>query len=97
MNWLNTRYSPLSGGFRQANHLVSWRSVVESEDYSCPLASFAPNILRSTDLPAIARSIAPRPVIVAGAVDATGELLPRAPYDDYRAEPAWDFNTLSGL
>ena len=60
-----------------------------------------PNILRITDLPEIARSLSPRRVIVAGAVDASGGLLPRtqaqAQYPDYRAEPAWDFDALSQL
>lgn len=80
-------------------HLVSWRSVVELEDYSCPLASLVPNALRTADLPEIARSISPRTVIVAGAVDAAGRLLPRAsaPYSEYREQPAWDFAALSGL
>jgi hypothetical protein len=82
-----------------ARHLVSWRSLVESETYSYPLANFVANALRATDLPQIARSIAPRPVIVAGAVDASGRAIPRAqaPYPDYREEPAWDFETLSRL
>ena len=33
-----------------ARHLVSWRSLVESENYSYPLANFVPNILRVTDI-----------------------------------------------
>ena len=41
-------------------HLVSWRSVAELENYSYPLASMVPNALRTTDLPEIAHSIAPR-------------------------------------
>jgi cephalosporin-C deacetylase-like acetyl esterase len=82
-----------------SRHLVSWRNVAEVEDYSCPLASLAPNALGSADLPQIARSVAPRPVIVAGAIDAAGRLLPRsaAPYADYREHPAWDFDALSGF
>jgi cephalosporin-C deacetylase-like acetyl esterase len=80
-------------------HLVSWRSVTELENYTCPLASLAPSALSSADLPEIARSIAPRTVIVAGAIDAHGTLLPRgaAPYQDYRERPAWDFDALSQL
>ena len=82
-----------------ARHLVSWRSVAELEDYSYPLASLAPNALRTADLPEIARSIAPRTVIVGGAIDGTGRLLPRSavPYADYREQPSWDFDTLSRL
>jgi hypothetical protein len=50
-------------------------------------------------LPEIARSMAPRTVIVAGAVDGAGRLLPRgdAPYAEYREQPSWDFDTLSRL
>ncbi len=70
-----------------ARHLVSWRSVVELEDYSYPLASLAPNVLPTADLPEIARSIAPR------------RLLPRSavPYTNYREQPSWDFDTLSQI
>jgi cephalosporin-C deacetylase-like acetyl esterase len=82
-----------------SGHLVSWRSITELENYAYPLASVLPDALRSTDLPEIARSLAPRSVIVAGAVDAAGRLLPRTgvPYADYREKPAWDFDTLSQL
>ncbi len=80
-------------------HLVSWRSVVETEKYTCPLASLAPDALRVTDLPEIARSVAPRPVIVAGAIDAAGHAAPAAGrlYAHYREQAAWDVETLSGI
>jgi hypothetical protein len=82
-----------------ARHLVSWRCLVEAETYTQPFANFVPGVLRATDLPQIARRIAPRPVVVAGAVDASGRVVPRAqsPYSDYREEPAWDFRALSQL
>jgi len=80
-----------------ARHLVSWRSIAESEHYSQPLANFVPDILRHTDLPQIARSMAPRQVIVAGAMDANGGLLRQAPYSQFREEPAWNFDALSRL
>jgi cephalosporin-C deacetylase-like acetyl esterase len=73
-----------------ARHLASWRSVAESEQYSQPLANFVPDILRHTDLPQIARSIAPRPVTVAGTIGANGKLLGQE-------EPAWNFDALSRL
>ncbi|MDE3167977.1 MAG: acetylxylan esterase, partial [Acidobacteriota bacterium] len=60
-----------------AGHLVSWRSVTDLERYNVPLCSLAPDALRHTDLPEIARSMAPRRVIVAGAVDAAGRAVPR--------------------
>ena len=90
---------PRIGKTYLARHLVSWRSVTELEDYSYPLASLAPNAIPAADLPEIARSIAPRTVIVAGVVDAAGRLLPRAavPYADCREQPSWDFDTLSRL
>jgi len=73
-----------------ARHLVSWRSIAESDQYSQPLANFAVDALRHTDLPQIAKSIAPRSVIVSGAVGADGKLL--------REEaPAWNFDALSRL
>lgn len=40
--------------------LTSWRSLIESATYSHTLANFAPGVLAKTDLPQIARSIAPR-------------------------------------
>jgi dienelactone hydrolase len=82
-----------------ARHLVSWRSLTAAEEYTCPFANFVPNVLAAADLPEIARSVAPRPVIVAGAVDAAGRLLrgSSAPYDNYQEAPTWDFNALSQL
>ena len=80
-----------------ARHLVSWRSLVESETYTQPLANFVPGVLGITDLPMIARNIAPRTVIVAGAVDATGHGLPQAPYANYRKEAIWNLNALAEL
>jgi len=79
-------------------HLVSWRALAESPEYAYPLANFVPDVLRQTDLPQIARSIAPRKVIVAGAVDAMGRAVPadKTPYADHR-EPAWDFASLTGF
>jgi cephalosporin-C deacetylase-like acetyl esterase len=52
-----------------ASGLASWRSVAESENYTTPLANLAPNALVATDLPEIAQSIAPRPVITDKAWD----------------------------
>jgi cephalosporin-C deacetylase-like acetyl esterase len=50
------------GALYLSRGMPSWRSLVESETYSHPLANWVPNILRSTDLPQIARAIAPRPI-----------------------------------
>jgi cephalosporin-C deacetylase-like acetyl esterase len=50
--------------------LPSWRSLVESETYSHTFANFVPGVLAVTDLPQIARSIAPRRVVTGEAWDA---------------------------
>ncbi|HUB31692.1 MAG TPA: hypothetical protein VMA31_01640, partial [Bryobacteraceae bacterium] len=82
-----------------AGHLVSWRNLAETENYAHPMANFVPRVLAATDLPEIARHIAPRPVIVAGPVDATGHPVPAAqsPYTESRPSAAWDLQTLSAL
>lgn len=56
----------LSGG------LVSFRNIVDSENYSHSFANFVPGLLRHTDLPEVIAGLAPRPVTLAGSVDATG-------------------------
>jgi hypothetical protein len=56
----------LSGG------LVSFRNIVDSENYSHSFANFVPSLLRHTDLPEAIAGLAPRPVTLAGTVDATG-------------------------
>lgn len=58
----------LSGG------LVSFRNIVDSENYSHSFANFVPGLLRHTDLPEVIARLAPRPVTLAGTVDATGRL-----------------------
>ena len=52
----------LSGG------LISYRSLVETENYDHPFANFLPGVLHHTDLPQVAASIAPREIILAGPV-----------------------------
>jgi hypothetical protein len=65
-----------------AGGLASYQRIVDSEVYTHPLGNFIPNLLRHTDLPDLARSIAPRRVILAGAVDAAGARLPAAAVRD---------------
>jgi hypothetical protein len=55
-----------------AGGLISYRSIVESENYSYSFANFAPNLLRHTDLPDVIGGLAPRAVTLAGSVDAAG-------------------------
>jgi dienelactone hydrolase len=82
-----------------AKHLATWRSLVERQDYNHPFENFAWDVLRFTDLPRIAASMAPRPAIVAGAVDPMGQPAPNAQalYANYRDEAKWDFASLSQL
>ena len=82
-----------------SGHLVSWRSIVESEEYSHPFANFVPDVLHNADLPQIARSIAPRTVIVAGPVDARGRpvAVAQSPYTNCRERPGWDLASLTVL
>src|SRR5262249_42756952 len=44
-----------------AGHLTSWRSLLESEEYRETFANFVPGVLAVTDLPEIAKAVAPRP------------------------------------
>ncbi len=57
----------LSGG------LTSFREVVDSELYKQSFANFVPGLLKHTDLPEVAASIAPRRIVLAGAVNAKDE------------------------
>ncbi len=52
--------------------LVSFESVVQSETYSHPFANFVPQLLNHTDLPNLIAGLAPRKVVIAGAVDGEG-------------------------
>lgn len=90
----------LSGG------LVSYRSIVETENYRHPLANIVPRLLEKTDLPQLARAIDPRRVILAGAVSAAGEtmdessvrrLYPEAPNVEVRPHAAWGAAALRDL
>jgi dienelactone hydrolase len=80
-----------------AEHLVSWRSLLDSEMYTHPFADFLPDVLHTTDLPDIASSVEPRMVVVAGAVNGSGDPVRReqAPYANCRERAAWDFDSLS--
>ncbi len=57
----------LSGG------LTSFRDVVDSELFNHTFANFVPGLLNHTDLPEVAASLAARPVVLAGAVNAKSE------------------------
>ena len=90
-------------GLYLTGHLISWRSLVETEMYDHPFANFVPNILRSTDLPELAAAIAPRKIIIAGILDGAGQPVPaleaRRTYSgsniEVREKAAWDTSALS--
>ena len=93
---------PAIGELYLAGGLISFRSVVETESYSAPFGSFTFGMLQHTDLPAVAESLAPRRVCLAGAVDAAGDTLEaaavRAVYRGehmvVRAEANWNAEVL---
>jgi hypothetical protein len=58
-----------------AGGLVSFESIVETEDYNHPFGNFVPNLLLHTDLPELVASMAPRRVVLAGAVDGAAQRL----------------------
>jgi dienelactone hydrolase len=62
-----------------AGGLVSFQSIVDTEDYNHPFGNFVPNLLLHTDLPELAASLAPRRIVLAGAVDGAGRRM--APED----------------
>lgn len=87
-----------------AGGLLSWSSLLEVDDYRESFANFLPGILNRTDLPFIARSVLPRRVIIAGAVDATGRTVDRetavklyGPDVDVRPRAGWDMEVLTSL
>jgi cephalosporin-C deacetylase-like acetyl esterase len=53
--------------------LLSYRSLLDAEDYTESFANFIPSVLKHADLPQIARAVLPRVVTVAGAVDGAGK------------------------
>jgi dienelactone hydrolase len=57
----------LSGG------LLSFRNIVETEDYTHPFANFVPGILHHTDLTELP---GPKRVVLAGVVDSAGNAVP---------------------
>jgi len=70
---------PAIAGLYLAGGLVSFQSIVDTEDYNHPFGNFVPNLLLHTDLPEMAATMAPRRVILAGTVDGAGRKM--APAD----------------
>ena len=86
--------------------LLSYRHIVDTEEFTTPLAEFVPRLLRHTDLPDVVRSIAPRRVVLAGSVDAKGAAIPFAEVERIyagagnvaiRPRAAWTAESLAAL
>jgi Acetyl xylan esterase (AXE1) len=94
--------SPNVAGLYLTEHLISWRSLVETETYHHPFANFVPDVLRSTDLAAIAAALAPRKITIAGILDGAGHGVPaleaRRIYSgsniEVREDAAWSADAL---
>ncbi|MDQ6676715.1 MAG: acetylxylan esterase [Acidobacteriota bacterium] len=61
--------SEISGAYL-AGGLSSYGNIIQTENYTHSFANFVPNILAHTDLPELVAGLAPRRVVIAGAVDA---------------------------
>jgi dienelactone hydrolase len=87
----------LSGG------LLSYRNIVETENYTHPFANFVPGILHHTDLTELP---GPKRVVLGGVVDSAGNAVPvdvvRTAYSkaanvEVVADARWDTATLAAL
>lgn len=86
-----------------AGGLISYRSIVETENYKAPLANLLVNVLAHTDLPQLAALVAPRRVTLAGAIDAAGKAvagdavrrLYNSPNIEVKASPDWTAEALT--
>lgn len=85
-----------------AGGLVSYSSVLDSEEYSQPFANFLPGILGETDLPFVAAAMDGRRLTIAGAVDGSGRKLSidevrraysSTPAVNVKQEATWDVET----
>ena len=88
-----------------AGGLVSFQSIVDTEDYNHPFSNFVPNLLLHTDLPELAASMTPRRVTLAGAVDGAGRTMAAeevrkqysgAAHIDVLANAQWDAASILG-
>jgi dienelactone hydrolase len=86
-----------------AGGLVSFQSIVDTEDYDHPFGNFVPNLLLHTDLPKLAASLARRRVVIAGAVDGAGKTMAQedvrkqyAPHVDVLPDARWDPASILG-
>lgn len=93
------------GSLYLAGGLVSLQSLLDTETYRQPLANFAWDLFRLTDLPLLAAQSAPRSIHLAGAVDGANKELSLAdlqrtyfsPNVRFSREPAWDDTILASV
>lgn len=93
------------GSLYLAAGLVSFQNLLETEIYHQPLANFAWDLFRYADLPELAAQSAPRPIHLAGPIDAANNPMNldhlRSIYSTgnvrFSAEPAWDDGTLESV
>ena len=64
---------PSIAALHLANGLVSFRLLVDTENYVHPFGNFLTDLLNHTDLPRLAAGIAPRQVVMAGGVDGSAK------------------------
>jgi hypothetical protein len=101
-----TAVEPRISGLYLTEGLVSFRNLVETEDYSHAFANFIPRMLHQTDLPELVASVAPRSVKLAGSLDGSGKRMSidavRRIYKDQPgleiiAESRWNESVLTNL
>jgi pimeloyl-ACP methyl ester carboxylesterase len=66
---------PSVKGLYLAGGLGSFENLIQTEVPDYPFANYVPELLNHTDLPEIAASIAPRKILLAGAIDAEGNTM----------------------
>lgn len=94
--------SPVIDSLYLAGGLVSYRNLLETENYREPLSNFAWDLFRVIDLPQLAGQAAPRRLHLAGTVDAANNRMDpavlRTIYSagntTISAEPLWDEDSL---
>ena len=67
---------PRVAGCAAIGSLATYRSLIDSDRFTQPPSTFVWNVLANYDLPEAAAAIAPRPLLVAGPVDAAHKPLP---------------------
>ncbi len=97
--------TPDIGSLYLAGGLVSFQSVLETEICRQPLANFAWDLFRATDLPVLAAQSAPRQIHLAGAVNGANQQVSLAELQRtyssenvrFSSEPAWDDTALGSV